>query len=211
MRNESSRDKFYIFQAACKTAYNAHLEVNDHRRPIGEYSKDFTILPYIVHPYSVARKALDVFESHPEQHLIASICVLHDTIEDTNCKEPNLVELGFPEYVIEGVKYWTDPDDIKNDYKGQRFIDEEIPLLNCILKSFDVLDNLMEKIACGVDDNERYEIGHKFCFKYACLVDYILIRLENKTESEADEVIKYMNVKKFYSVIEDIKKYCYSK
>ena len=56
-------------------------------------------IPYINHPLTVAS-----FVDTEEEKIVA---LLHDTIEDTNITEQDLIDYGFPNEIVEAVKLLT--------------------------------------------------------------------------------------------------------
>lgn len=64
-------------------------------------------MPYILHP-------LRVMASFKDPYLMG-IAVLHDVIEDTDVTITNLIEMGFPNRVVEGVEAMTYRKDESRD------------------------------------------------------------------------------------------------
>lgn len=77
---------------ALNTAYTAHMGQTDRSG-----------IPYIFHPYHVAEQM--------QTEETAAIALLHDICEDTDITPEQLIEMGFPENVVEGVRLMTHSDD----------------------------------------------------------------------------------------------------
>ena len=77
---------------ALNTAYTAHMGQTDRSG-----------IPYIFHPYHVAEQM--------ETEETAAIALLHDVCEDTDITPEQLLEMGFPENVVEGVRAMTHKKD----------------------------------------------------------------------------------------------------
>ncbi len=77
---------------ALNTAYTAHMGQTDRSG-----------IPYIFHPYHVAEQM--------ETEETTAIALLHDVCEDTDITPEQLLEMGFPENVVEGVRAMTHKKD----------------------------------------------------------------------------------------------------
>lgn len=65
---------------------------------------DKTDMPYVFHPFHLAEQMDDE---------ISTVCaLLHDVVEDTNMTFDNLLEMGFPNEVIEVLKLLTHDDSV---------------------------------------------------------------------------------------------------
>jgi (p)ppGpp synthase/HD superfamily hydrolase len=59
--------------------------------------------PYIVHPLEVACLAREL--GYPIETVVA--CILHDVVEDSNITLEDLLEMGFPRFVVDSVEAAT--------------------------------------------------------------------------------------------------------
>ena len=65
---------------------------------------DKTGLPYVFHPFHLAEQMKDEY---------STVCaLLHDVVEDTECTFEDLINMGFPNEVIEALKLLTHADDV---------------------------------------------------------------------------------------------------
>ncbi len=65
---------------------------------------DKTGLPYVFHPFHLAEQMRDEY---------STVCaLLHDVVEDTEYTFENLINMGFPNEVIEALKLLTHADDV---------------------------------------------------------------------------------------------------
>ena len=66
---------------------------------------DKTGLPYVFHPFHLAEQMKDEY---------STVCaLLHDVVEDTEYTFEDLVNMGFPNEVIEALKLLTHADDVQ--------------------------------------------------------------------------------------------------
>ena len=77
-----------LTKKALKLCFDAHKE-----------QVDKTGLPYVFHPFHLAEQMDDE---------ISVVCaLLHDVIEDTECTSESLLEMGFPQEVLDVLKLLT--------------------------------------------------------------------------------------------------------
>ena len=66
---------------------------------------DKTGLPYVFHPFHLAEQMKDEY---------STVCaLLHDVVEDTEYTFEDLINMGFPNEVIEALKLLTHADDVQ--------------------------------------------------------------------------------------------------
>ena len=82
-----------LTKKALKICFDAHKE-----------QVDKTGLPYVFHPFHLAEQMDDE---------ISTVCaLLHDVVEDTDITLPDLLEMGFPDEVIEVLTLLTHIDSV---------------------------------------------------------------------------------------------------
>ena len=65
---------------------------------------DKTGLPYVFHPFHLAEQMKDEY---------STVCaLLHDVVEDTEYTFEDLINMGFPNEVVEALKFLTHADDV---------------------------------------------------------------------------------------------------
>ena len=83
-----------LTKKAIKLMFEAHKE-----------QKDKTGLPYVFHPFYLATQM--------EDEITCTVALLHDLVEDTSYTFEDLITLGFPDEVINALRYLTHNDDVE--------------------------------------------------------------------------------------------------
>jgi (p)ppGpp synthase/HD superfamily hydrolase len=106
----------------------------------GQFRRD-GVTPYITHPRAVAA----MFTEH--EQLQKCIALLHDVLEDTDMTDAQLLELGVPKQVVDGVLVLTrQKDEPYFDYID-RIVASDLTGEYCHLKMSDITHNLF----CGTN------------------------------------------------------------